>query len=420
MGGIDTKQSCGVFVKEGNRMDQTIQISMLGGFSLTDNDGKEIDYQNNRSHKLWMLLAYLLTYRDKQITQDELIEVLWGDEEVDNPANTLKTMRHRVCSMLDGLGGISGKEMFHYTHGIYTWNEELDCVVDTDQFIAYCALGDKEEDPEQRIAYYLNAIEYYGGDFLPKFSSEMWVMSAHAYYHAEYLRVVKKCLALLKTAGRSYEIITVCQRAVAIEPYDEELHRELILALVSTGAKQSALNHYEKVKDMFYHEFGINLSEDLVELYKQIISESHEYEVDLSVITGQLEEDARPGACYCEYALFKEIYRLIVRMLERNGQSVYLCLISVTDKDGKRIANTKKQSEAVGKLRTAIQFSLRRGDVFTRYSVSQYLVLLPSINYENTEMVLNRIRVNFKRDNPNLAVNLQTGSQPVLTAMQKA
>lgn len=399
-------------------MQQTLQISMLGGFSLSFDEGHSIDYRDNRSNKLWMVLAYLLTYREKQVTQDELIEILWGDEEIDNPANTLKTLRHRLCTMLDGLGGISGKEMIHYNHGVYAWNNEIDCIVDTDQFSTYCSLGDRETDLEQQLSYYLNAIEYYGGDFLPKLASELWVMSAHAYYHAEFLRVVKKCLTLLKDANRSYEMITVCQKAVAIEPYDETLHRELIQALVNTGAKQSALAHYEKVKEMFYHEFGIDLSDDLVELYKQIIAENNDYAADLSLITGQLQEAAALGAFYCEYALFKEIYRLITRMLERNGQSVYLCLISVTDKNGKRIANSKKQGEAVGKLRTTIQFSLRRGDVFTRYSVSQYLVLLSSINCENTNMVLNRILENFKRDNPNLAVQLQMSSQPVTVEMR--
>ena len=400
-------------------MQPILQVSMLGGFSLAYDGGPLLDCQHNRSNRLWMVLAYLLTHRDKQITQDELIEILWANEEIDDPANTLKTLRHRLCSMLDNLGGVSGREMIRYNHGVYAWNEEVDCVIDVDQFSNYSSLGDREADPEQKISYYLNAIEYYNGDFLPKFSSEMWVMSAHAYYHAEYLRVVKKCLALLKAAGHNYDIITVCQKAVAIEPYDEELHRELIYALVNTGAKQSALMHYEKVKEMFYHEFGIDLSEDLVELYKQIISENNDYQVDLSVITAQLQEDATPGAFYCEYALFKEIYRLIVRMLERNGQSAYLCLISVADKNGKRIANTKKQSEAVGRLRTTIQYSLRRGDVFTRYSVSQYLVLLPSINYENTQMVLDRILANFKRDNPGMTIKLQTASQPVITALQR-
>jgi DNA-binding SARP family transcriptional activator len=395
-------------------MQQRLQISMLGGFSLSYPDGTAIDYQSNRSNKLWMVLAYLLTHRGKQITQDELIDILWPDEEIDNPVNTLKTMRHRLCGMLDALGGIPGKEMIRYNHGIYAWSEEVDCVLDIDQFSTYCALAEQEQDDSQKISYYLNALEYYNGDFLPKLSSEMWVMSAHAYYHAEYLRVVKKCIALLRTENRYYEIVTVCQKAVTIEPYDEDLHRELIDALVRTGAKQSALNHYEKVKELFYHEFGINLSEDLVELYKQIIDETNDAQMDLSFIASRLQEDMVPGAFYCEYALFKEIYRLMTRMMERSGQSAYLCLVSVTDKNGKRIVNTKKQNEAVGRLRTAIQFSLRRGDVFTRYSVSQYLILLSSINYENTEMVLRRITDNFKRDNPNLAVKLVTSNQPIV------
>ena len=395
-------------------MQQRLQISMLGGFSLSYPDGTAIDYQSNRSNKLWMVLAYLLTHRGKQITQDELIDILWPDEEIDNPVNTLKTMRHRLCGMLDALGGIPGKEMIRYNHGIYAWSEEVDCVLDIDQFSTYCALAEQEQDDSQKISYYLNALEYYNGDFLPKLSSEMWVMSAHAYYHAEYLRVVKKCIALLRTENRYYEIITVCQKAVTIEPYDEDLHRELIDALVRTGAKQSALNHYEKVKELFYHEFGINLSEDLVELYKQIIDETNDAQMDLSFIASRLQEDMVPGAFYCEYALFKEIYRLMTRMMERSGQSVYLCLVSITDKNGKHIVNTKKQNEAVGRLRTAIQFSLRRGDVFTRYSVSQYLILLSSINYENTEMVLRRITDNFKRDNPNLAVKLVTSNQPIV------
>ena len=395
-------------------MQQRLQISMLGGFSLSYPDGTAIDYQSNRSNKLWMVLAYLLTHRGKQITQDELIDILWPDEEIDNPVNTLKTMRHRLCGMLDALGGIPGKEMIRYNHGIYAWSEEVDCVLDIDQFSTYCALAEQEQDDSQKISHYLNALEYYNGDFLPKLSSEMWVMSAHAYYHAEYLRVVKKCIALLRTENRYYEIITVCQKAVTIEPYDEDLHRELIDALVRTGAKQSALNHYEKVKELFYHEFGINLSEDLVELYKQIIDETNDAQMDLSFIASRLQEDMVPGAFYCEYALFKEIYRLMTRMMERSGQSVYLCLVSVTEKNGKHIVNTKKQNEAVGRLRTAIQFSLRRGDVFTRYSVSQYLILLSSINYENTEMVLRRITDNFKRDNPNLAVKLVTSNQPIV------
>ena len=47
--------------------------------------------------------------------------------------------------------------------------------------------------------------------------------------------------------------------------------------------------------------------------------------------------------------------------------------------------------------RQAIRSSLRRGDVFCRYSVSQYMLLLPTATYENGEMVLKRITQNFHK-----------------------
>ena len=91
-------------------MNDKLQINMLGGFSLQYRD-KVIDYQKSRSHKLWLILEYLITFRDKDITQDELINLLWGDEFTENPANTLKTLLHRLRSMLNELEFAPSKEM---------------------------------------------------------------------------------------------------------------------------------------------------------------------------------------------------------------------------------------------------------------------------------------------------------------------
>ena len=394
-------------------MKDQLQITMLGGFSLQYN-GKVIDYQSSRSHKLWLILEYLITFREKEITQNELIELLWGDEFTENPANTLKTLLHRLRTMLEGLGFAAGKEMIIYNRGIYAWNPKLNYVVDTDQFTSLCMLGDEAEEPEQKILYYMSALEYYKGDFLPKSSLEPWVVPINTYYHAEYLRVVHACVALLKAQNRLHEIISICQQAVVIDPYEEALHYELIKAMLETGAQQTALNHYEYVVDLFYSEFGINLSEEMTDLYKELIKVSNGIEVDLSVISAKLqEEDGRPGAFYCEYSLFKEIYQLESRSSSRNGQSVYLCLISVTDGNNSKLDNKKQQNAAMGQLRKAIQFSLRRGDVFTRYSVTQYLILLPTISYENCEMVLKRIVKNFKADNPHTKVTLTYKMQSI-------
>ena len=55
------------------------------------------------------------------------------------------------------------------------------------------------------------------------------------------------------------------------------------------------------------------------------------------------------------------------------------------------------QTRAMDELGESIRTSLRRGDIYSRYSVSQYLMLLPTATYENGEMVLKRIIQNFKK-----------------------
>lgn len=108
-----------------------------------------------------------------------------------------------------------------YNRGIYAWNNKLPCVVDTEQFSMLCALGDEATDVNEKITYYLSALEYYKGDFLPKSSLEPWVVPINTYYHSEYLRVVQACIALLKEQERAYDIITICQQAVVIDPYED-------------------------------------------------------------------------------------------------------------------------------------------------------------------------------------------------------
>ena len=58
-------------------MQKTLQISMLGGFSLAYSDGAVIDYQSNRSNKLWMVLAYLLTHRGQILSREHLLQNVW-------------------------------------------------------------------------------------------------------------------------------------------------------------------------------------------------------------------------------------------------------------------------------------------------------------------------------------------------------
>jgi hypothetical protein len=81
-----------------------------------------------------------------------------------------------------------------------------------------------------------------------------------------------------------------------------------------------------------------------------------------------------PGAFYCEYEVFRNVYRIEARAAARTGDSNYLCLFTVSEKKSAEV-DRKRMNRVMEHLRSAISLSLRRGDVFSRYSVMQYIVL---------------------------------------------
>ena len=73
-----------------------IQVQMLGKFSLRCGDATVSD-ADNRSKKVWALLAYLICNRDRSISQQRLIQLFWGDSSTsENPENTLRITLHRL------------------------------------------------------------------------------------------------------------------------------------------------------------------------------------------------------------------------------------------------------------------------------------------------------------------------------------
>ena len=103
---------------------EQINIRMLGEFSLST-DSVRITDHDNRSRTVWCLLAYILCHRNRVLSQDELIDVLYGDDPKGaNPANALKTALHRVRALLDQLWPGAGHELIVRQEGGYRWNPE--------------------------------------------------------------------------------------------------------------------------------------------------------------------------------------------------------------------------------------------------------------------------------------------------------
>lgn len=396
-----------------DHMNDTLYITLLGGCSLSYRDCT-LDSKTIRSKRIWTLIEYLITYRTRKVTQDELIDLLYPDDRSDTPLNALKTLVHRARNLLNELHFVGGKDIIRQVPGGYAWNTELPTRVDVDDFEELISESNAvADDKEMQLARRLEAIRLYRGDYLPEASAEAWVVPITAYYRFLYVSTVNSVLEELAGESRFQELINVAQRAISIDPYEERLYYYLILALGSTDQVVAAKAQYEYLTDMLHREFGVTPSKELQALYKKITKTGNGIETDLGIIKSQMREvNRRQGAFFCDYDLFKEVYRLEVRSAARLGKPIHLCLISVSDRRGETLSRRTLEN-VMRKLADSIQRSLRSGDIFSRYSSAQYVILLPQASYENSRMVMERIIRNYKLDHSHSPAKLDYTIQEI-------
>lgn len=392
--------------------DRQLSVRMLGGFSITLN-GKSIDDSENRSKKVWLLLAYMIYYRNRAIMQEELTDLLWGHEESSaNPANALKTMFHRVRSMLDQLGEGMGHTLIVRRRGGYAWNNDIPMFFDVDEFEAHYKCAQQLQGTQQ-LAEYAKCIELYQSDFLSKLSNEVWVLPIAIDLRKMHTDAVEQSLQLLEQMGQQEQAIELAGRAIKIEPYDENLYRHLMRNLIEIKDQRGAVAVYEEMSALFFDNFGVMPAEDIRSMYREAVRVINDRAISPGVVREQLRETAAaPGALFCDYDFFKVLYQAEARGIVRRGEAIHIGLLTMQGEGGKELSK-RSLKRAMENLKEQVCLNLRRGDVAAQCSVSQYILMLQKANYENSCMVCERIVKAFKRQFPHSPAQLECSVQPM-------
>lgn len=375
---------------------QQYEVKMFGEFSIRNGD-IVVSKDQSRTKKVWMLLEYLIANRHSEISQEKLIDLLWEDEDCDAPFNALKNLIYRCRKVLSVLDP-AGKESFIiFERNTYAWNNNLPMMVDVELFDDYyrkAMSGAASE--EERIFYFLEAVALYQGEFLPKSSYSNWVVSKNAYYAGLYNECILRVAPLLSKDGNYEQIARICERAVELYPFEEQIHRLLIVAYLKQKQPSKALRHYQHVLELFYRELNVDLTSSFKDLYDEISSGVNQVEQDIGVIQEDLwETDENSGAFLCNYDVFKSFYRIQARSMLRTGQAAYVALLTLNNHMG-NVPSEKVLHSTLPVLQRCVVDCLRKGDIVARYSQAQFIVILPLTNYENGEKVLKRISNRFK------------------------
>ena len=391
-------------------MSKQIRVQMLGRFSLQVGDIVVSD-EDNRSHKVWLLLAYLIHNRKKNIRQEELYELLWGEDfQKENPQNALRAILHRVRSILDQLENQLGHKMIIRRQGNYAWNTLADFTVDTDAFQQLCE--EAAAHPEQlRLPLLSKAIDLYRGNFLQNFPAESWMAAAADRYHTLYISAVQEALKLSAAEGNSEAGAALCRKALQIDPCSEELCTRLLQDLLQLKRYREAVSTYEEMSKRFFDALGTLPPEACQNLYHEALcavnGESAAAEVPQEEPQGPPGEE---GPMVCDFAVFQSLYRSTACLTEGSGKKVHIAKISIADPKGEPMGK-RKLAHAMDLIEAEICRYLRDGDVLSRYDASRFAILLPMTGYEESCLICEQAKKSYAAKYPHSLARLTCAVQ---------
>ena len=383
-----------------------LEVHMLGDFSVMYGE-QPISFGKNTTTKAMKLLQILMYYGEQGIAREKLLSALYGRDELADAANNLRVTVHRLKKMIVE-AGLPEAEYVNIKKGIYSWQAPMETNVDAKAFAVLYKEAEACEDAQRKEELLKEVCRMYHGEFLPDLSGEEWVLIESIQYKKIYMQALKELCDMLIARGDYEDALVFCDPACKLYPFDE-WQSVKIECYIGLKRYREAMKEYEDTAKLFFEELGISPSEKLLQQFDEMSSQiNYTKPREIQEIKDRLkEEEAQGGAYYCSLPSFRDSYRLVSRMLERSGQSAYLMLCSVTDGKGRPMEKPEKLEIMMEELQNSVQHCLRRGDSFTKYSASQYLILLIGTNKENCGMIFDRLRKYFAREHKSWAKNLE-------------
>ena len=378
------------FVKE-----DALQVRTLGRFSISWKGNVIIGGANYSESQFVYLIQALIHAGSKGVSRTDLEEILFESREITNLRHATQSVIYNSKKKLKQ-AGLPDVNYIEQRNGIFYWTDKIPVIEDAVVFEELFHKAEQAEVLEERLKLYLEACYVYTGEFLGSQAGVLWIAQESRRYHAMFCTAAEEAAELLRTLQDYTQMETLGRYAARIDPLAnwEAISME---ALAGLGRYEDAIRYYDDTVRYYMQEQGLKPSRKMMDLLKELGDRmQHTHEV-LDEIQDHLSGRAEKltGGYLCSYPVFQGIYRMVERMLERGGQSIYLMLCTIVDGKGNAMREGAVLEELSARLEASIQESVRHSDAITRYGKGQYLVLLINTTLENCAVVQKRINHSF-------------------------
>lgn len=377
-----------------------IYVQMLGGFSITVGDEK-LDLGSNSKANFLKLTEIVLLRGMGGVSKRDLIDGIFGHKSLLDENNSLNNLLHQARTQLKK-AGMPGRKIIDGKRGVYAPenNPDYEYILDVQEFEDVCLKAKSEKKDDKKLYYYQKAFGIYGGELLPEFATDYWVILESVRLKRLYDDVVDFLGKHYKEAEDFEALFDLYDKANKIYP-DNGWQIEMIDALILRKEYKTAYELYTKCAHYYQDELEVPIPDALRSCYERLSDNVRVVTDDIRQIQANIirkdeklksEMGTRKiGAYLCPFTSFIDVYHILRRNLERRGSSIFMMLCTLVDYEGKPIQNQEKLNARAEILQQSLSEGLRKGDVYTKYSSSQYLILLIGTKREDCAIIYQRL-----------------------------
>jgi DNA-binding SARP family transcriptional activator/ABC-type branched-subunit amino acid transport system substrate-binding protein len=253
-----------------------MQFGILGPLEVSD-EGRLVEIGGHRQRAL---LASLLLHANEVVSLDRLIDELWGETPPPTAAKTLQAQVSRLRRSLNG----DEDPAAHMRGPLQTRGQGYVLTVEPGQVDADRFQGMLEEarraraegKPEDAAEELRRALALWRGPALADFTYEPFAQTEIARLDELQLTALEERIEADLALGRHTELIGELEALVTRHPLRERLRGQLMLALYRSDRQAEALHVYQEFRLALAGELGLEPSQGLQRLERQILEQDPE------------------------------------------------------------------------------------------------------------------------------------------------
>ncbi|HVO70341.1 MAG TPA: tetratricopeptide repeat protein, partial [Aggregatilineaceae bacterium] len=226
-------------------------------------DGRAIPTSEWRPAARDMFLFLVFT---KQATREQICLSFWPDSPAKRARDNFHTTMYRVREVL------GENTVILHDDGVYRINPDISIWCDAYELEALASQARVLPVADARTEdLWRRAVGLYNGDFLPSLDFE-WAAEYRELLSEIYAEALVGLGRCVQARSDYREAVDIYKRALAVEPYREDIHQAIMTCYIAEGAKHKALAQLNQLRKLLRKDLGVGPSKETLQLARTLLT----------------------------------------------------------------------------------------------------------------------------------------------------